>query len=152
MDTPGVNIAEAGAEQPLPPALALPAAALPKAARLALIAVGCLSVGLGILGIVLPLLPTTPFLLLAAACFGRSSPRFHNWLLGHRLLGRYIRDYRRGGLTSRAKFMTVAMLWVTIGISAIFFVSSLPVRALLLIIATGVTVHVLSLRTIRDHR
>jgi uncharacterized membrane protein YbaN (DUF454 family) len=114
-------------------------------------AVGAVSVGLGALGIFLPLLPTTPFLLLAATCFARSSPRFYGWLLEHRILGRYIRDYRRGGLTVRAKFVTVGMLWLTIGVSALI-VNSLHVRALLLIIAVGVTVHVMSLRTIRQQR
>ncbi len=64
--------------------------------RYLLLAIGWLSVALGVLGIFLPVLPTTPFLLLAAACFARSSPRFHHWLVHHPKLGPWIRDYLSG--------------------------------------------------------
>ncbi len=83
--------------------------------RLLLVTVGLVSVGLGVLGIFLPLLPTTPFLLLAAACFVRSSPRLHAWIMGHRVLGAFIRDWQDGrGLSARSKGVTLAVLWVTI--------------------------------------
>ena len=81
-----------------------------------LIICGFLFVGLGILGIFLPVLPTTVFFLLAAACFARSSPRFYHWLLHNRWFGSYIRNYREGrGLPMRHKVITVALLWLTIG-------------------------------------
>jgi len=98
----------------------------------------------------LPLLPTTVFLLLAAWCFSRSSPRFHQWLLNNRVLGRYISAYHEGrGMSIRDKWITLATLWVGIGITAIFFVNVLWVRLLLLAIATGVTIHLVRLPTLR---
>lgn len=115
-----------------------------------LIATGSLCVALGVLGMVLPLLPTTVFLLLAAWCFSRSSSRFHQWLLNNRLLGGYISAYHEGrGMTLRDKWITLATLWVSIGITAVFFVDVLWVRLLLLAIATGVTVHLVRLPTLR---
>ncbi len=69
---------------------------------------GLLSLGIGIAGIVLPLVPTTPLVLLAAYCFARSSERLHGWLVGHRRLGRYIRDFESGrGIPRRAKILAV---------------------------------------------
>lgn len=116
-----------------------------------LIATGSLCVALGVLGMVLPLLPTTVFLLLAAWCFSRSSSRFHEWLLNNRLLGGYISAYHEGrGMTLRDKWITLATLWVSIGITAVFFVDVLWVRLLLLAIATGVTVHLVRLPTLRS--
>ena len=115
-----------------------------------LVAVGLLSVGLGVLGMFLPLLPTTVFLLLAAWCFSKSSPRFHQWLLTNRVLGGYISAYHEGrGMSVRDKWITLATLWVGIGITAIFFVNVLWVRLLLLAIATGVTIHLIRLPTLR---
>ncbi len=115
-----------------------------------LVAAGTLFVGLGILGIFLPILPTTPFLLLAAACYARGSQRFHRWLLNHRYLGSYIRNYREGrGLTLRAKAFTLLLLWITLSYSAFVAVDLMPVKVILLAIAAGVTWHLLSLPTLR---
>ena len=76
---------------------------------------GTFFLGLGITGIVLPVLPTTPFLLLAAVCYSRGSNRFYNWLTHNKLFGKYIRDYRRGkGISIRAKVFTISLLWATI--------------------------------------
>ena len=81
-------------------------------------------VGLGFIGAFLPLLPTTPFLLLALACFARSSPAIHNWLINHRILGRYIADWERDrSIPLAAKITSVVMMsasfaWLVLGTSA----------------------------------
>lgn len=114
-----------------------------------LIAVGWLSIVLGVLGIFLPLLPTTPFLLLATACFARSSTRFHTWLLSHPYLGDYIKLYLDGkGIPLRAKVYILVAMWITIATS-IFFVPILAVRIILPIIAIGVTFYISRLPTLK---
>jgi uncharacterized membrane protein YbaN (DUF454 family) len=115
-----------------------------------LMSAGLLSVGLGAAGIFLPVLPTTPFLLLAAACFMRSSDRLYEWLLTNRWFGSYIRNYREHkAITKRTKAVTIVLLWGTIGYTAFGVVSSWTLRTLLLVIAAAVTAHVLSFRTLR---
>lgn len=111
---------------------------------------GSVFVALGAAGIVVPLLPTTPFLLLASYCYLRSSPRLHAWLLSSRWLGGYIRSYQEGGgVTLRWKAATLALLWATIAVSALLLVELLLVRLVLLVVAVAVTVHVLKVRTLR---
>ena len=118
--------------------------------RGALVVLGTCFVGLGILGIFLPLLPATPFFLLAVACYARSSKRFYDWLLNNRLFGSYIRNYREGrGIALKMKVVTVALLWGTIIYSAFFVVDELHWRIILLVIAVGVTIHILKTRTLR---
>ena len=108
-----------------------------------LIIAGTIFVGLAILGIFLPILPTTPFLLLAAACYARSSERFSNWLLGNRLFGKVIRDYREGrGMPLKLKALSIVFLWAAIGCSAAFAVDMLPVRIVLILVGVGVTAHI----------
>ncbi len=117
-------------------------------ARALLVACGTLAVALGALGVFLPVLPTTPFLLLAAVCYARGSQRCHHWLLHNRLFGRYIRDYREGrGVTLRHKVVALALLWLTIGFAAGWVVPVWWGRLLLLGIAAGVTVHLVRMKT-----
>ncbi|UCG84685.1 MAG: YbaN family protein [Dehalococcoidia bacterium] len=112
-----------------------------------LIAVGSFSVGLAFIGIFVPILPTVPFLLLAAACYARSSERFSNWLLNNRLFGKVIRDYRDGkGVPPRTKAIAIGLLWITISLSIAFVVNLLAFKVILVLIATGVTIHILTIR------
>jgi hypothetical protein len=113
--------------------------------RWLLLVVGWLSVAGGIIGLFVPLIPTVPLLLLAAACFARSSERFHQWLLEHNRLGPLVRDYLGGsGIPRRAKLTAIAMVWISVPASA-YFVPVPWVRILLLAIAVGVTLYLLRL-------
>ena len=117
--------------------------------KIALIIAGTLSLGLGILGIVLPILPTTPFLLLAAICYSRSSERFYVWLLTNRMFGQYIRDWRENkGLTIGMKLWVIFVLVGTMSIS-IFIVPVFVVKILLVCIGTFITGYIFSLPTKR---
>jgi uncharacterized protein len=111
-----------------------------------LVVCGSLSVALGVIGIFLPLLPTTVFLLLAAACYARSSERFYQWLMNHRWLGSYIRNHYEGrGMRRRDKGITLVALWIGIGATAFWTVEAVWLRLVLGAIATGVTVHIVKL-------
>lgn len=115
--------------------------------RGALIVFGTFFLGLGVLGIVLPILPTTPFLLLSAACYSRGSDRFYKRLISNRWFGNYIRNYREGrGIPLRVKMFAIAVLWATISFTAFFVVTHPIVRFLLIIIAVGVTTHLLLIK------
>ena len=105
-----------------------------------LIGCGTLCVVLGVIGIFLPLMPTTVFLLLAAACYARSSERFHRRLVEHPWLGSYIRQ--RHGMTVRQKVFTLMLLWVTLGATMIWTAEALWLRVLLALVGVGVTLHV----------
>jgi uncharacterized membrane protein YbaN (DUF454 family) len=113
------------------------------------IIIGFLSLGLGLVGILLPILPTTPFLLLSAACFCRGSERLYNWLINHKVLGEYIRNFREyKAIPLSAKISSVTLLWATMLYSIFFVVDSLALRLLLGGIAVGVTVHILHYKTL----
>ena len=115
--------------------------------RNGILAVGFLATALAIIGIFLPLLPTVPLLLLAAACFARSSERFHNWLLNHQKLGPIIHCYLNGqGVPVRAKITAIGLIWFSISIS-VFFINPFWLKFLLVIIGFGVTLYLLSLAT-----
>jgi len=124
--------------------------------RIILALAGLIAVGLGVLGAFLPLLPTTPFLLLAAACFARSSTRLHAWLHQNRLFGEYLRRYRAGeGMPLRAKIIALTLLWSSLAYSATL---TLPkygwmLSLLLVLIGLGVSLHLIRLptRRARDH-
>ena len=114
-----------------------------------LVTVGIIAVVVGSVGVFVPLLPTTPFFLLAAACFIRSSDRLYAWLIHHRWFGSYIRNYREHrAITLRAKVVSLTLLWGMIGYSAFFVAQAWWLRSVLGVIAVGVTIHLLQLKTL----
>ncbi|HEY4711725.1 MAG TPA: YbaN family protein [Dehalococcoidia bacterium] len=117
------------------------------AKRKLLIGAGTLSTGLGIIGVFVPILPTTPFLLLAAACYMRSSERFYQWLMNNKIFGDYVRNYIEGrGMPMRIKIFTILLLWLTIGLTITFGVQNIIIRIILICIAIGVTAHIVLIK------
>lgn len=114
-----------------------------------LVAAGFAAVGVGVVGIVVPLLPTTPFLLLAAYLFWLGSPRWHAWLLENRVLGGFVRDYvEHHAVPLRSKVIALIVLWASIGLS-LFLVRIWYVWLVLAVIGAAVSIHILRLRTRR---
>ncbi len=121
--------------------------------KIVYIVLGSISLGLGILGIFLPVLPTTPFLLLAAGLYCKGSPKLYDWLLNNRYLGAYIRNYRENkAITLRNKVVSVATMWATILLSAFLAVDVWWLRVVLMVIAAAVTWHILSFKTLKKTR
>lgn len=119
--------------------------------RIFLIIVGSVSLVLGLLGVFLPVLPTTPFLLLSAALWVKSSPRLYEWLLNHRIFGDYIRNFREyRAIPLRAKIVSVTLLWATMSY-CIFVVANdkLWLQIVLATIAIAITWHILSYATLK---
>lgn len=112
---------------------------------------GTILLAIGILGMFLPLLPTTIFFILAAWCYARSSEKFYHWLHNNKYFGKYLSNYRRGnGMTVKSKVISLSILWAGIGYSALFATSNLYVRILLFLIAAGVTWHLLAIKTMKE--
>ena len=115
------------------------------------IIVGTVSLALGIIGIFVPLLPTTPFLLLTAALYFRGSPRLHQWLLNHKYFGTYIRNFRENkAIPLRAKVISLLLMWGTMLYCIFFLIPLTWIKVLLLLVAAGVTWHILSFKTLRN--
>lgn len=134
---------ENGTRYPGPPAR--PGRRLP---RPLLVVIGSLALVLGALGVILPLLPTTPFVLLAAACYARSSDRLHAWLLRSRLFGPTIHDWREHrSVPRRAKITAVVMIVVCFGLSIAFAVEGTIARIALGAFGVALVGFLLSLRT-----
>lgn len=118
--------------------------------RTLFVILGTASVILGVVGIFIPLLPTTPFLLLAAALYFKGSQKHYERLMSHPVLGPYIRNFRENkAIPLRAKVMSVTILWATILYCILFVTDMLWLRILLLAVAAGVTWHILSFRTMK---
>lgn len=112
------------------------------------ITLGTLSLIAGVAGIFVPLLPTTPFLLLTAALYFKSSAKLYNWLLAHPLLGKYIRNFREHRrMPLHAKIITITLLWGSILYSVFTFQLHLLIHLTLLSIAIGVTWYLCTLKT-----
>ena len=111
---------------------------------------GSISLALGILGIFLPVLPTTPFLLLSAAMYMRGSQRLYDWLMSHKHLGPYIKNFREHrALPLRVKTVSVSMVWATLLYCTFFVAKEWWMSVMFIAIAIGVTVHILSYKTLK---
>ncbi len=116
--------------------------------RYSLIGAGTIALGLGIVGIFLPILPTTPLILLAAACYANSSVRFYNWLMNNRWFGPLLHRWRKEGTVPlRAKIIAIAMIIVTVGTSVYFFIPVMAVKILVGLIGLGVIIYLWRLPT-----
>ena len=115
-----------------------------------LIFLGSLSLALGVIGIILPVLPTTPFLLLAAALYVRSSEKLYQWLINQKYLGNYIRNFREHkAIPLHAKIISISMTWITLTYCSITVSEQIWVKALFLILATTITWHILTYKTLK---
>lgn len=111
---------------------------------------GLISLGLGILGAFLPVLPTTPLLLLAAFLFLKGNRNLYDWLMNHPRLGTYISNFvKHKAIPLRVKITSVSTLWLTLMYCAIFVADHWAFRLFFILIAIGVTVHILSYKTLR---
>jgi uncharacterized protein len=109
---------------------------------------GTVSLGFAFAGVVLPVLPTTPFVLLSMFLFDRSDPKYREWILNHKVLGPYVRDYvSREGIPLVAKIKALLVLWISIIISTVFFITNLYVRIVVLTAASLVTIYILTRKT-----
>jgi uncharacterized membrane protein YbaN (DUF454 family) len=116
--------------------------------KIILLVIGSIAIAMGVVGIVLPVLPTTPFLLVAAYCYIRSSERFYCWLINHRVLGVYIHNYlEHRAITRNTKIMALASLWITLPI-AIFLIPNWYIRGSVFAIGICVSIHILKLKTL----
>ncbi|HMA83583.1 MAG TPA: YbaN family protein [Candidatus Thermoplasmatota archaeon] len=103
---------------------------------------------LGIIGMFIPILPTTPFLLLSTACFARSSKKFYNWLLTNKWFGSYIRNYHEGkGIALPVKIIVITLLWITVLISILMIAPNSLIKFVLILIAGIVSLHIILIET-----
>ena len=115
-----------------------------------LITLGSICLVLGVIGIFLPLLPTTPFLLLAAALYVRSSERLYQWLIHQKYLGNYIRNFREHrAIPLHAKILSISMVWITLVYCAITISEHIAIKALFIVLAASVTWHILTYKTLK---
>ena len=115
-----------------------------------LIILGSICLALGVIGIFLPLLPTTPFLLLAAALYVRSSDKLYQWLIHQKYLGNYIRNFREHrAIPLHAKILSISMVWITLVYCAMTISEHIAIKALFIVLAAGVTWHILTYKTLK---
>jgi len=117
------------------------------------IALGFITLILAIVGIFIPLLPTTPFLLLSAALFFRGSQKLYDWLINHKIFGTYIRNFREyKAIPLSTKVFAVSALWAMILSTAFIVFDRWLIRGILISIAIGVTIHILHYKTLREEK
>ena len=118
--------------------------------RIILTLFGLITLGLGILGIFLPVLPTTPFLLLSAALFLRGNRGLYDWLLNHRKLGPYISNVLvQKAIPLKVKIISVSMVWITLLYCAIGVAEHWAFRLFFIVLAAAITIHILSYKTLK---
>jgi len=112
------------------------------------IVIGTTSLVIGSIGIVIPILPTTPFMILTTICYMKGSNRLYHWIIRNRLFGKFLENYlQRKGISIRSKMISIIFLWITIAFSSFIFVNNVFVQYILLIVLLAVTVHILLLKT-----
>jgi uncharacterized membrane protein YbaN (DUF454 family) len=111
--------------------------------------IGTVSLVFALIGVVLPIIPTTPFVLLSAACYYKGSERLHGWLSRNELFGPIIRNYEEhGGMRKATKIKALTIMWAAVLTSALLVLDTLKMRALVLLIAVIGTVSMLRIKTI----
>jgi uncharacterized protein len=111
------------------------------------IGMGTFSIAIGIIGIVVPLLPTTPFLLLSAACYAKGSERMYRWFINIKWIGNAIKNYHDGnGISIKGKIISILFLWTTILISMNLMWPNILIQLLLIIISMSVTYHIIKFK------
>lgn len=117
--------------------------------KIILNSIGTISLGLACLGILLPILPTTPFLLVSAYCYFNSSKRMYNWMINHRVFGTYLQNYMEHKVISKKhKSIVLFFLWCSLGLS-IILTTSVHLQLFLGIVGVLVSIHILLLRSSR---
>lgn len=113
-----------------------------------LIILGTISLIFGAIGVFVPILPTTPFILLASFCYLRSSKRLYKWIIGHKVFGKFIYNYiEHKAVKKSAKISAITFLWLSLGISIVLN-NSLNIRLLLTLIGIGVSLYLFRLNTL----
>ncbi len=116
--------------------------------RLLFIVLGSAFIGLGFLAVFVPVLPTTPFLLLAAGCYVKSSDRLYSWLINHKLFGKYIRNFRENRSMPRSgKIISLSLMWTMIGLSVLVFIDILSLKIIIALLGVIGSVVILSIPT-----
>lgn len=111
--------------------------------RVFLIIIGNISLIVGSIGVMLPVLPTTPFLLLSLACFAKSNEKLYSFILNHKYLGPYVEDYvNKKGIPKKAKKRAILLIWITIGFSTIIVIDKMILKLMLLTIASIVSLYI----------
>ncbi len=117
--------------------------------KIVLIVIGHISLALGIAGIFLPLLPTTPFLLLTSICFYHGSPTLYNWIMNHKIFGTYIRYFKEDkAIPLRAKVLAILLMWTPMSYYIFFTKMKIVVKCFLSLIALSVSIYLLRIRTL----
>lgn len=119
--------------------------------KVMMVTLGSISLFLGVLGLFLPVLPTTPFLLLTAYLYAKGSKRMYFWLISNKYFGKYIQRYRDGlGIPLQTKIISLSSMWISMLITIFYFIPLLFVKILLFLVACAVTYHILSKPTFRE--